>query len=260
MTRLEWTREMSRRNRGRRHSEETRRKIGDAHRGKPLSAEHRAKLSVSHSGEHHGNWGKHLSHETCLKIAKSKRGKPRSIDTRAKLSAANCGKHHSAETRAKMSEAGKGERHHNWGVHFSPDECVRMREMAVRAWQNPEFRERGLRNLIGASRVRPTGIERRMRTLLDARFPGEWKYVGNGEVIIGNKNPDFVNINGRKAVIEVFGDYWHSEEKTGVPLDQHAADRITHFAKYGFNCLVIWEHEMHNKSAVLEKVEAFCAS
>lgn len=93
-----------------------------------------------------------------------------------------------------------------------------------------------------------------MRDILDRNFPDEWKYVGNGEVIIGGKNPDFVNVNGRKAVVEVFGDYWHSERITGKPAEQEVADRIAHFAKYGFRCTVIWEREVSDENLVLTKL------
>ena len=47
--------------------------------------------------------------------------------------------------------------------------------------------------------------------------------------------PDFLSTNGQRKVIEVFGDYWHKGEDP--------QGRIDAFAKLGFKCLVIWEHE-----------------
>ena len=67
-------------------------------------------------------------------------------------------------------------------------------------------------------------------------FPNEWKYVGNGEFMIGGKCPDFVNMNGRKQLIELFGNYWHK--------DDNSQDRINYFKQYGFNTLIIWENEL----------------
>jgi len=53
----------------------------------------------------------------------------------------------------------------------------------------------------------PTSPELCLGGLLDKHFPGEWRYTGNGDTLIGGKSPDFLNVNGQKAVIELFGDY-----------------------------------------------------
>jgi len=72
---------------------------------------------------------------------------------------------------------------------------------------------------------------------LEEYYPGEWKYNGRGKdvVIIGGRIPDFININGKKEVIEVFGIYWHSESD----VEQRKVD----YKKYGFDCKVIWDYE-----------------
>ena len=80
-------------------SEETRRKLSEAH--KNISEETRRKLSEAHKG-------KHLSKETRNKMSEANKGKHHSDDTRIKISEANKGKHHSNETRNKISEANKG--------------------------------------------------------------------------------------------------------------------------------------------------------
>jgi len=95
-----------------------------------------------------------------------------------------------------------------------------------------------------------------MQSILDTHFPGEWKYTGNGEVIIGGKNPDFTNVNGQKSVIEVFGDWWHGEKRTGIPNDQAVSSRVAHFAKWGYDCTVVWENELKDEKAVLAKLQA----
>lgn len=86
--------------------------------------------------------------------------------------------------------------------------------------------------------LKPTKIEKTIEEYLGKKFPKEWKYVGNGAVWIARKNPDFININGQKKIIEVFGDYWHKGE-TGK-------DRIKHFKEYGFDTLILWEHDIKN--------------
>ena len=76
-----------------------------------------------------------------------------------------------------------------------------------------------------------------------------FKYTGNGEVWFGNRNPDFINTNGRKQVIELFGTYWH-------PVFD-VADRTEHYKKYAFGCLVIWEDELSNLPKLTQKIKRF---
>jgi len=78
--------------------------------------------------------------------------------------------------------------------------------------------------------------ERVVELWLEEHRPGEWKYTGAAkEVIIGGRAPDFINMNGKKEVIEVFGEYWHPESDV--------EQRIAHYRKYGFDCKVIWDYE-----------------
>lgn len=79
----------------------------------------------------------------------------------------------------------------------------------------------------------PNKIETRIDQILKHRWQEDWKYVGDGQCVIGGKVPDFININGKKAIIEVFGHYWH--KKTD------AATRTKHFKRYGFKTLCVWE-------------------
>ena len=37
-----------------------------------------------------------------------------------------------------------------------------------------------------------------------------FKYTGDGSFWIDKLNPDFIECNGKKTCIEIFGDYWHS--------------------------------------------------
>ena len=88
-----------------------------------------------------------------------------------------------------------------------------------------------------ANAVGPNWSEIFVGMYLEEHFPGKWAYNGSGEqgICIGGRVPDFININGRKEVIEVFGSYWHP--------DSDVEDRMVHYKKYGFDCRVIWEYE-----------------
>lgn len=77
---------------GKHHSEESRRKLSEAHKG-----------NKSCLGKH-----KHHSEETRRKISEAKKGRHHSEESRRKMSEAKKGKHHSEETRRKQSEALKG--------------------------------------------------------------------------------------------------------------------------------------------------------
>ena len=72
-------------------------------KGKKLSEEHRRKL-------YKANKGKHPSEETRRKLREAKKGRTLSEETRRKISEANKRRTLSAETRRKMSESHKGRR------------------------------------------------------------------------------------------------------------------------------------------------------
>ena len=78
--------------------------------------------------------------------------------------------------------------------------------------------------------------------LLNNFLSNEYKYVGDGKVIIGGFNPDFININGQKKIIEMFGDYWHNRTDT-ITRDKI---RLKTYKEYGYKTLIIWEHELKN--------------
>ena len=125
-----------------------------------------------------------------------------------------------------------------------------------RLWQDPDYVAQQIKS---RSRVHQNKSEQSIDLLLQNLFPNEYKFVGDGEFILAGKCPDFTNINGQKKIIELFGDYWHGEERTGVPNDQHAQERIDLFVKYGYQTLIIWGHELENKKALITKIKEFHA-
>lgn len=80
-----------------------------------------------------------------------------------------------------------------------------------------------------------------------------FKYTGDGSFWIGKNpsvNPDFIECNGKKIAIEVFGDYWHS------PLLNHriGEDRTLHYRKtilkkYGWKLVALWELDLKREDA-----------
>ena len=101
--------------------------------------------------------------------------------------------------------------------------------------------------------MRPNKKELLLNQLLNNFFPNEYKYVGDGQFWIENFNPDFINVNGQKKIIEFFGVYWHSKEED-IERDK---ERIETYKKYGYKTLVIWENELEDLEKVKEKIREF---
>lgn len=81
-----------------------------------------------------------------------------------------------------------------------------------------------------------------LETLLQKLFPNEYKFVGDGKVLIDFFNPDFVNCNGQKKIIELYGDYWHNIPK----VKNRDYLRLKSYTGYGYDTLIVWEHELKN--------------
>ena len=92
------------------------------------SEETRRKLSEAHKGEKHNNYGKTLPEETRRRISEAGKGKKRSEETRRRISESKKGENHpnygkklSEEHRQKMSESKKGENNPNYGKKLSEE-------------------------------------------------------------------------------------------------------------------------------------------
>ena len=81
------------------------------HKGKKHSEETKRKLSEAHKREN-------LSEETIRKMSDSQKGKKLSEETRRKMSDSHKRENLSEETRRKLSEAGTGERNHMYGKRY----------------------------------------------------------------------------------------------------------------------------------------------
>ena len=88
-------------NRGKKFSEEYKKRLSEAHKGKKHNEETRKKMSEAQKG-------KKMSEESKKKISEAQKGKKMSEESRKKISEARKGKKRSEETRKKMSEARKG--------------------------------------------------------------------------------------------------------------------------------------------------------
>lgn len=103
--------------------------------------------------------------------------------------------------------------------------------------EHPEIQEHRLKALF----KRPTSLEKEMMSLI-SEYQLPYRYVGNGKVWIGGKNPDFIN-EDTKTVIEVGNVFHHQGDYT--------PNRIKHFADYGWRAYVFIANKL-NKGEILQ--------
>ena len=205
---------------GSRLSEEHRQKISEALKGKTRSKEHCLNLKLALKGRTSPTKGRKMPEEQKRKISETR--KKRFLS--GKLIHPMLGRKHSAESKNKMSETQKlfiGEKAPMFGRKFSDNACKanseaqkrlcakperiqKMSEIGKRCWKNPEYVRK---QMIARNRITINKKESLLLNQLNLLYPNEWRFVGCGELIINGKCPDFVNINGQKKIIELFGDY-----------------------------------------------------
>ena len=57
------------------------------------------------------------------------------------------------------------------------------------------------------------------------------------------------DINGQKKCIELYGNYWHKND--------NPQDRIDLFKQFGYDTLIIWEHELKDIEKVKNRIMKF---
>jgi len=146
------------------------------------------------------------------------------------------GKHHTAEQRRISSERNKEL------IRTSPEYRKQLLEYAYKGWltltkQLQRYRSLGL----------PNPAENKLYAILEDLCPGQYSY-NNGWFQLGGKIPDFVNINGKKKLIELFGEGYHKkiEEET----------RPAYLKQYGWDTLVVWAKEI-DSGVAFQKIKHF---
>jgi G:T-mismatch repair DNA endonuclease (very short patch repair protein) len=115
-------------------------------------------------------------------------------------------------------------------------------------WKNQNYKEYIIKKILSAAKNKPNKQELKLSELL----PPGFEYVGNGKVIIGGLNPDFIDIKNKK-IIELYGDYWHNK-KEAIERD---ILRIPLYTEYGYSTLIVWEHEFNCIIDLKARIERF---
>ncbi len=249
------------RRRGRRLSEEHRKNIGLGLRGRPCSEETRNKIRLAITGQHRSEEFKRKnslakkgfrhSEEAKRKISLAGIGRKPSMKTREKIRASKMGRKRpplSEEWKKKISLANRGRK---WSRPFSEEHRKKISLNSRAQWSHmsPEEKDTFIKKQRLGMAIYPNKQEQKMQSILDGLFPDEYKFVGDGQIVIAGKFPDFINVNGKKKIVEVYGDYWHRGDDP--------QDRINTFKPYGYDTLVIWERELRDENKLREKLKIF---
>ena len=78
-----------------------------------------------------------------------------------------------------------------------------------------------------------------------------YKFVGNGSFILGNYNPDFININNKKIAIEVYDRYY--KKRNYISIEEWRKKRAKIFKEFGWKIMFFDETEV-NEDYVLSKL------
>ena len=175
----------------------------------------------------------------------------------------------SPETREKIRQSKLGPRNPNYGKKPS-EQTLRILELGRKLAhseaarrkksqnrikrglsngnRNPMAKPENVRRWARANALRPNRAERKLNRILAEVCPGEFELNVEGTAIIGNKIPDFVEVNGNR-LIELYGDYWHQGEDP--------QDRMDFFRTFGYETLVVWESELSSESELVQRIRRF---
>ncbi len=138
------------------------------------------------------------------------------------------------------------------GKHPSKKTREKISEAAKRNWQDPEYVKKVF------ARISPNRSELELLAILNELFPGEYKFVGDGQLVIGGCCPDFTNVNGQKKLVEYNGERWHKKrrQERGIPSERAEDDKRKRlFAKYGYQVCIVHTRELKRRKRNYLKVK-----
>jgi len=157
------------------------------------------------------------------------------------------------EIRKKLSGSLKGSKSYLWkggrpkcldcGKQLKAYDAKRCRRCDLKnRMQNKQY----LKNIL--KRREMSGLEKKLLKIIN-KFHLPYKFVGNGEFILGTKCPDFINTNGQKIAVEVYWDR-HKEKFRKNGLNGWKEERTSIFKEYGWKIIFI-EGKKLNEENVL---------
>jgi len=233
--------------------------------GRKLSEETKRKLSERFKGSNNPMYGK--KRPDLIKInkdinirrlkAQKLKGRKRPLNVRKKISESKKGKKLTQEHKQKIREGMKKawkrlksdyQKFMEWRKKVSESKKGDKNPM-----KNPEVVKKMLMN---RNYKIPNKMEEKLINIIEKhKLPFE--YTGNGKIAIGKRNPDFINNNGKKLIIELFGEYWHNPLLNKIPYSRTYRETIKYYKKYGYKCLIIWDSELSNEKLIVKRIKSF---
>lgn len=174
------------------------------------------------------------------------------------------GRHHTEATKQKQRKSMTGKHHilteatklKMKAYHMRPEIRQMHSDRLKRQWQSEDFRNKcAIKNMKILRRVAKLGSNKKCNTgeqyllnILSGLFPKEYQY-NDGWFMLGRKFPDFVNTNGQKKVIELFGEKFH-------PIFD-VANYQEHYKQFGYDVLIIWGIQLRSKKKLIKLLKDF---
>jgi len=181
----------------------------------------------------HNNRGIQFTQEHKDKISESEEGKIVSKEIRKKISQATIGIKKSIKHRKAMRGKKLSKRHRR-----------KLREAWIR-FKNSDKYEQYIKSIL--CRQTPSLLERKFLNIVD-KYKLPYKYVGDGSFFIEKKNPDFININGKKIAVEVYARYYKTRDNRDI--EKWKEHRSSLFRKYGWSVIYFDETEVNEKNVI----------
>jgi len=224
-------------------------------KGRKQSEEHKEKIRLGNLGKpkpkpegfkNSGTFG-NLCVEKHREIAKKARSKSKGF----------FGKKHTEESNQKNRDKHLGISHRGWkrlgdaNKKQSETRIKKFKDGTLKVWNKGKSpTEKALKNWLKSCGTKPNKKEIILDNFLKSILPIEYQINVKADVMtLGGKIPDFVNINGKKKLIELYGDFWHRND--------NPQDRIDYFKNFGWDTLVIWEKELKDRESLKEKILNF---
>jgi hypothetical protein len=153
-----------------------------------------------------------------------------------KVRHANIDPKQSASINVKISKSLIGHRH-------STETKEKIRQANIKRGYNPEW----IRKSLKACCARPNKFEAQALTYLNGIYPNQFKYTGNGTMIVNHKSADAYSV-GLNTVALFHGYYWHLK-RFGLEItedNKRAVERVDSapFLSAGYKVIFIWEDEL----------------
>jgi len=188
------------------------------------------------------------------------------VKSRTKETFKKCAKTHSRNIALGFAKTRKGQKNtleHNRKIGKANKGIIRSKEYKdnlskkiKEKWKDKKYAERVIKSWRKSLQKKPSSFEKRI-ILLCSKYRLPFIYTGDGRILVGYKNPDFINKED-KIIIEVFLDYFKIRDYGSV--ENYIKKRGEHFKKYGYKTIFICESEIANKNwkqICLNKINGF---